>query len=51
MQHGSTLLKIISRPELCIKNSGSKIAEEFIGKYNGYDVTVLRMALKPEFES
>lgn len=31
--------------------NGFKEAEEFIGKYNGIDVSVLRMALIPELES
>jgi ribosomal protein S18 acetylase RimI-like enzyme len=30
---------------------GFKIAEEFVGQYNGHDVTVLRLALKPELEA
>jgi [ribosomal protein S18]-alanine N-acetyltransferase len=32
------------------KKFGFKIAAEFVGKYNGKDVTVLRLALKPELE-
>jgi hypothetical protein len=45
------LLKIISRQENFTKKFGFKIAKDFIGKYNGHDVTVLRLALKPELES
>jgi [ribosomal protein S18]-alanine N-acetyltransferase len=30
---------------------GFKIVEEFVGKYNGHDVTVLRLALRPELEA
>ena len=29
---------------------GFKMAEEFVGKYNGHDVAVLRLALRPELE-
>jgi [ribosomal protein S18]-alanine N-acetyltransferase len=30
---------------------GFQIAKEFVGKYNGHDVTVLRLALRPKLET
>jgi hypothetical protein len=43
------LLKIIYRQDN--QKFGFKIVEEFVGKYNGHDVTVLRLALRPELEA